>query len=219
MKNSTLKGLLAPLAAVALLSACATPEELAQQAAQEKAANHANMMASIPAGFQQVDAKQLQSTFADRTGIGVSTRSGNPYKVFYSADGTQQGVSGQSYQHSDSGNWTVEVTAREGTEGTVIDLGIGVFAVGVTDVRVTKDVTVISDPVTATPDPKMIPGAVLEYSIAVANHGTTTLDVITLTPSPRLSLISSSGLANFEIEAAAANAFALAWSPPPLLGV
>jgi uncharacterized repeat protein (TIGR01451 family) len=79
---------------------------------------------------------------------------------------------------SPSGYWTVNVTANEGTEGMVSDLGTGTFRVGaLPNIMVLKSVQVISDPVSgSTTTAKAIPGAVLEYSVTVTNSGTGVAD-------------------------------------------
>jgi uncharacterized repeat protein (TIGR01451 family) len=76
------------------------------------------------------------------------------------------------------GYWTVNVTANEGTEGTISDLGTGTFRVGsLPNIMVLKSVQVISDPISgATTTAKAIPGAVLEYTVTVTNSGTGVAD-------------------------------------------
>ncbi len=46
---------------------------------------------------------------------------------------------------------------------------------------VTKSVTVISDPLNNTSNPKAIPGAIVEYSIAIQNTGSVAADTLTMT--------------------------------------
>jgi uncharacterized repeat protein (TIGR01451 family) len=81
-----------------------------------------------------------------------------------------------------AGGWTLAVTATEGTEGLVTDLGNGGFAVVLPQpaLRVQKTVDVLSDPFNATINPKRIPGSVQRYVIAVANSGPGTVDASTL---------------------------------------
>ena len=75
------------------------------------------------------------------------------------------------------GGWTVRVTANEGTEGTVTDLGVGNFTVAIPQPTITmvKTSTVLSDPVNNTTNPKRIPLAVVRYDITRdqqrARHG------------------------------------------------
>ncbi len=77
-----------------------------------------------------------------------------------------------------TGYWTVNVTANEGTEGTISDLGTGTFRVGLMpNIMVLKSVQVISDPVSGvTTSARAIPGAVLEYTVTVTNSGTGVAD-------------------------------------------
>jgi trimeric autotransporter adhesin len=79
-----------------------------------------------------------------------------------------------------AGAWTTRVVAREGTENTVTDLGIGSFSVGVPALLIQKTSEVISDPLNATTNPKRIPGSVLRYTIAVSNTGQGAIDAGTL---------------------------------------
>jgi uncharacterized repeat protein (TIGR01451 family) len=80
------------------------------------------------------------------------------------------------------GGWTVRVTANEGTEGTVTDLGVGNFTVAIPQPTITmvKTSTVLSDPVNNTTNPKRIPNAVVRYDITLTNSGPGTVDSGTL---------------------------------------
>ncbi|MGE3667905.1 MAG: hypothetical protein AB7G51_14960, partial [Steroidobacteraceae bacterium] len=80
------------------------------------------------------------------------------------------------------GGWSMRVTAAEGTEGTVTDLGVGGFAVvlPLPTLQVAKVSEVLTDPVNAAANPKRIPGAVVRYSIAVSNAGPGTVDASSL---------------------------------------
>jgi trimeric autotransporter adhesin len=80
------------------------------------------------------------------------------------------------------GGWTVRVTANEGTEGTVTDLGVGNFTVVIPQPTITmvKTSTVLSDPVNNTTNPKRIPNAVVRYDITLTNSGPGTVDSGTL---------------------------------------
>ena len=69
------------------------------------------------------------------------------------------------------GNWTVRVTADEGSEGTISHSGIGFFLVGIPSISVTKIVTTVSNPFEGTLNPKAIPGAIMEYQVVVTNTG------------------------------------------------
>jgi uncharacterized repeat protein (TIGR01451 family) len=80
------------------------------------------------------------------------------------------------------GGWTVRVTANEGTEGTVTDLGVGNFTVAIPQPTITmvKTSTVLSDPVNNTTNPKRIPLSVVRYDITLTNSGPGTVDAGTL---------------------------------------
>ncbi len=79
------------------------------------------------------------------------------------------------------GGWTVNVTAREGVENLVSDLGVGSFVVEIPrpSLTILKISRVISDPV-STSNPKRIPQAVVEYEIQATNSGPGAVDANTL---------------------------------------
>lgn len=79
-----------------------------------------------------------------------------------------------------AGAWTTRVVAREGTENTITDLGIGSFNVVLPSLSVQKLSSVISDPVNGTTNPKRIPGSVVRYTITVTNAGEGAIDASTL---------------------------------------
>ncbi|HKE44280.1 MAG TPA: hypothetical protein VKB41_07045 [Steroidobacteraceae bacterium] len=81
-----------------------------------------------------------------------------------------------------AGSWTMRVTAREGTENTVTDLGVGTFAVVIPQptLIVTRTSQVISDPYNNATNPKRIPGSVQMYSLTITNQGPGTVDSSTL---------------------------------------
>jgi uncharacterized repeat protein (TIGR01451 family) len=80
------------------------------------------------------------------------------------------------------GAYSVRVTANEGTEGTVSDLGVGAFTVEIPQPSLTilKTSTVVSDPVNGTTNPKRIPLAVVRYDIVTSNSGPGAVDSNTL---------------------------------------
>jgi uncharacterized repeat protein (TIGR01451 family) len=80
------------------------------------------------------------------------------------------------------GGWTVRVTASEGTEGTVTDLGVGNFTVAIPQPTLTivKTSSVVSDPVNSTTNPKRIPSSVVRYDVTLTNSGPGTIDAGTL---------------------------------------
>ena len=70
------------------------------------------------------------------------------------------------------GVWDVNVTAAEGTEGTVTDIGFGTFnVVLMPNISLVKFAQVLSDPINGTSNPKAVPGAVMAYSITATNSG------------------------------------------------
>ena len=97
------------------------------------------------------------------------------------------------------GGWTMRVTAREGTEGNVTDLGAGGFMVvqPLPTLLVSKVSQVLSDPVNGATNPKRVPGAVVRYTIGVVNSGPGTVDasslVITDTVPPDAALYVAAG--------------------------
>ncbi|HTU67941.1 MAG TPA: hypothetical protein VMF52_18475 [Steroidobacteraceae bacterium] len=80
------------------------------------------------------------------------------------------------------GGWTIRITASEGTEGTVTDLGVSNFQVAIPQPAITilKTSTVLSDPANGTSNPKRIPLATVRYDITVTNSGPGTVDANTL---------------------------------------
>jgi uncharacterized repeat protein (TIGR01451 family) len=90
------------------------------------------------------------------------------------------------------GTWTARIVADEGTEGTVSDLGIGVFQIVTPSLHLQKLSEVVSDPVNGTANPKRIPGSFVRYSITLTNTGAGTIDpnsiVITDAVAPNLAV-------------------------------
>jgi uncharacterized repeat protein (TIGR01451 family) len=68
------------------------------------------------------------------------------------------------------GFWPLSSTANEGFEATVSHTGTATMIVGTTNITISKNSAVLSDPVNAT-NPKAIPGATVEYTINVSNAG------------------------------------------------
>lgn len=87
---------------------------------------------------------------------------------------TTAGTRTYEYQYTipatPDGNWMLSVTADEGNEGTVSHTGTGNMIVGTTNFTISKNSTVLSDPINLT-DPKAIPSAIIEYTISVENAG------------------------------------------------
>lgn len=78
------------------------------------------------------------------------------------------------------GAWTTRVVAREGTENTITDVGLGTFEVSMPQIQVQKLSEVLSDPINGNVDPKRIPGSIQRYSITVSNAGAGTVDADSL---------------------------------------
>ncbi|NNF95347.1 MAG: DUF11 domain-containing protein [Halobacteria archaeon] len=74
------------------------------------------------------------------------------------------------------GAWTAQVTANEGTEGTISDLRNAGLVVSSASLTILKSVQTISDPLHGTTNPYNIPGAQLLYTIRVSNSGGGTVD-------------------------------------------
>ena len=74
------------------------------------------------------------------------------------------------------------MTANEGFENTISDLGVGAFTViqPVPSLQVTKISQVVSDPVNGASNPKRIPGSVQVYTITVTNSGSGAVDAASL---------------------------------------
>lgn len=70
----------------------------------------------------------------------------------------------------EDGFWQLSVTANEGFETTVSHTETRTMIVGTSNMTVSKNSAVLSDPVNATA-PKAIPGAIVEYTIGVTNTG------------------------------------------------
>jgi uncharacterized repeat protein (TIGR01451 family) len=79
-----------------------------------------------------------------------------------------------------AGAWSTRVVAREGTENTVTDLGIGAFNIVLPALSIQKVSNVLSDPLNAGTNPKRIPGSIVRYTITVTNTGEGAIDASTL---------------------------------------
>ncbi|MGE0115687.1 MAG: hypothetical protein AB7T07_12500 [Steroidobacteraceae bacterium] len=128
----------------------------------------------------------------DISGATITLRNPSGTDVVTAAAMTQvndSGAAAKIYQYSyaipgnaPAGTWSARVTANEGTEGTINDLGIGAFTVTVPmpTLQVTKVANVIWDPVNLSNNPKRIPGSIIGYTITVTNTGTGPVDASTL---------------------------------------
>jgi uncharacterized repeat protein (TIGR01451 family) len=74
------------------------------------------------------------------------------------------------------GTWTYRVTAIEGSEGIVTHTHGGTFAVGGPQLTVTKSVATLADAHNGTVNPKAIPGALMIYSVTIANSAAVAVD-------------------------------------------
>lgn len=79
-----------------------------------------------------------------------------------------------------AGAWTTRVLAREGTENTITDLGVGSFDIVLPALSVQKLSSVVSDPINGATNPKRIPGSVVRYTVTVTNAGAGAVDASTL---------------------------------------
>ena len=81
-----------------------------------------------------------------------------------------------------SGGWTAQITAVEGTEGLVTDTRSSGFVVPplLPTLRVTKNVSVLSDPFHGAVNPFQIPGSLQRYRVTVTNTGVGSVDASTL---------------------------------------
>ncbi|MBL4712052.1 MAG: choice-of-anchor L domain-containing protein [Gammaproteobacteria bacterium] len=68
------------------------------------------------------------------------------------------------------GIWDISITANEGSEGTISHTSQSTMIIGTTNITISKNSTVLSDPVNVS-DPKAIPGAIVEYTIGITNSG------------------------------------------------
>jgi hypothetical protein len=77
-----------------------------------------------------------------------------------------------------TGNWTFQVTAQEGAEGTISDYGVAALSVTLPmpNIMMLKSVSVISDPVNTSAPYRSIPGAVMQYAVSASNQGSGTTD-------------------------------------------
>jgi uncharacterized repeat protein (TIGR01451 family) len=81
------------------------------------------------------------------------------------------------------GAYSIRVTANEGVEGTVTDLGVGTFDVVIPlpSLTILKTSTVLSDPYNGTTNPKRIPQSVVRYDIVTTNSGPGVVEALVMT--------------------------------------
>ncbi len=128
----------------------------------------------------------------DISGATITLRNPSGTDVVTTAAMTQVNDSGaatKTYQYAytipvaaPAGVWTARVTASEGTEGAITDLGVGTFTVTIPlpALQVSKVSTVLWDPVNLNINPKRIPGSIVSYTITVTNTGPGSVDASTL---------------------------------------
>jgi subtilisin-like proprotein convertase family protein len=77
---------------------------------------------------------------------------------------------------SPEGFWDISITTDEGTEGSVSHTAQATLIVGTPNVTISKNSSVLSDPVNAS-NPKAIPNAIVEYTIGVESSGFGYVDI------------------------------------------
>lgn len=119
----------------------------------------------------------------DITSATITIKDSNSTTVVNGAAMTQvadSGLATKTYEYTyaipapgPGGWWTATVTAKEGTENTVSDFGVGTFQVSLMpSLTVIKSAQAVYDPVIGTsPNAKAIPGAEMLYTITVINSG------------------------------------------------
>ncbi|MBN1378222.1 MAG: DUF11 domain-containing protein [Gammaproteobacteria bacterium] len=129
---------------------------------------YARAVVSDPFGSFDINGANIEIIDADNNTVQPST----PMTLV-----NDSGVATRTYEYQYTipgvvaeGNWTARVTANEGTEGTVSDLGIGTFLVGMPSISLLKLVSTISDPANVS-NPKAIPGAIVEFQVTATNTG------------------------------------------------
>jgi len=111
----------------------------------------------------------------------LSLRSGTPGTRWNLnlAAGATKAISYVDVQDSDASG--SDAALLDVNPGYSVDSGNNVRWFGSANITVTKSSVVLSDPVNGTLDPKRIPGAVVEYTIIVANTGGAQATDVTLT--------------------------------------
>lgn len=159
---------------------------------------------SVAASFQRGDTVYVRAVVSDPFG---SFDISGALLELVDANGTVQVANAAMTQVADSGaatrtyeyaytlpgaaaigTWTMRVTASEGTEGNVTDLGLATFEVAqlMPTLLVSKVSEVLSDPFNASANPKRIPGAIVRYVIGVTNSGPGAVDASSLVVTDRV---------------------------------
>jgi uncharacterized repeat protein (TIGR01451 family) len=84
------------------------------------------------------------------------------------------------------GDWSDRVTGIEGVERSVTHALTATFGVLQPNLLVTKSVAALVDPVNGAVNPKAVPGAVMLYTLSVANNGSLPIDENSLTLTDKL---------------------------------
>ena len=134
------------------------------------------MRAVVSDPFGSFDIASASLTLIDSLGTPQLTNQAMPQVADSGADTSTYELQYTLPVGAAIGTWTVQVTAIEGTEGTVTDLGSTTFEVAGPNLLVVKSVLALSDPLNGSTDPKAIPGATMLYSIEVSNQGRGSVD-------------------------------------------
>jgi len=124
-------------------------------------------------GSVSIEIKKADGSLYDFSGVDAMTAIDDPSDDTQSSSKQFEKLFSLSEENEKIGNWTITIRADEGTEGDVQHTEIGTFTVApfLPQIGLTKNVSVISDPVNGTSNPKAIPGAELMYTINGINTG------------------------------------------------
>ena len=138
------------------------------------------------------------------TTITILDRDGSPVVTNAAMTLVNTGTATKTYEYNYSlltgalpGDWTYTVTAYEGVEGTVTDALSATFTVIMAEISIVKSSQVVTDPVRCTGgsvdpatcganNPLRIPGAVVRYTITMANASTATATATAVTTTDAL---------------------------------
>ena len=138
-----------------------------------------SLRADVSDPFGTFDISSVRIDVMDNAGTPIVA--GQPMALVNSLSGSTA-----QYEHvltvpaGATGGWSWRITAVEGTEGSVTHQRTGSFFVAVPQLTFTKAVNVLQDPINGTSNPKAIPGAVMLYSVTLANSGPVGIDAGTL---------------------------------------
>lgn len=133
------------------------------------------LRASVSDPFGIFDISSVVIDVLDDTGTPVAA--GQPMTLVNTLSGsTAQYEFRLTLPSTANGTLSYRVTAIEGTEGTVTHQRTGSFFIAVPQLTFTKSVNVLEDPLNGATNPKAIPGAVMLYSVTLANSGPVAVD-------------------------------------------